>query len=72
MESGGGSVSERKYYEWNHNTTCIDFAYCMDIKEITALRELDGYWVENQFLQKFNQILKQKQKLFTALFISKV
>ena len=37
--SGGGSVSEGKYYEWNHNTTCIDFAYCMDIKEITALRE---------------------------------
>lgn len=37
--SGGGSVSERKYYEWNHNTTCIDFAYCMDIKEITALTQ---------------------------------
>ena len=35
--SGGGSVSEGKYYEWNNDTTRIDFAYCMDIKEITAL-----------------------------------
>jgi hypothetical protein len=37
--SGGGSVSERKYYERTYNTTCIDFAYCMDNKEITALLE---------------------------------
>ncbi len=37
MESGGGSVSERKYYGRNDSTTIVDFAYCTDNKEITAL-----------------------------------